>query len=229
MKKLLVFLALWAATPRVFAHDTDDPLLFSLQVEQLEWREGDALVSEGDLWLGRDLQKFWLKFDLEYADDHLEEVELQALYGLAIAPYWDVQFGVRQDVRPQPSQTWGVLALHGLAPYFFETDLSLYVGEGGAVAANLTVEYELLLTQNLILAPEISLDLYGQNDRERSLGSGVSEVAMGLRLRYEIRPEFAPYVGVHRWQKRGNSADFARQKGEETVDTIAVVGLRFWF
>lgn len=229
MKKLFVLLGLWAAAIEVFAHDTDDPLLFSLQVEQLEWREGDALVSEGDLWLGRDLQKFWLKFDLEYADDHLEEAELQALYGLAVAPYWDLQFGVRQDVRPQPSQTWGVLALHGLAPYFFETDLSLFVGDGGAVAAKLTAEYELLLTQKLIFAPEISVDLYGQNDWERAVGSGLAEVSLGLRLRYEIRPEFAPYVGVHHWQKHGNSADFARELREETGDTVAVAGLRFWF
>lgn len=228
MKKLLVFLGLWAAATEGFAHDTDDPLLFSLQVEQLEWREGDALVTEGDLWFGRDLQKFWLKFDLEYVDDHLEEAELQALYGLAIAPYWDFQVGVRQDVRPQPSQTWGVLALHGLAPYFFETDLSLFIGDGGAVAANLSAKYELLLTQKLILAPEISVDLHGQDDREAATGSGLSEVTIGLRLRYEIRPELAPYVGVHRWQKHGNSATFARELEEATDDTLLVAGLRFW-
>ena len=229
MKKLLVCLGLLGTASGVFAHDTDDPLLFNLQVEQLEWREGDALAMEGDAWLGRDLQKFWVKFDLEYADDHLEEAEVQALYGVAVAPYWDMQFGVRQDVRPQPSKIWGVLALHGLAPYFFETDISLFIGDGGAVAANLTAEYELLLTQKLILAPEISADLYGQNDREVGSGSGLSEVTMGLRLRYEIRPELAPYVGVQRWQMHGNSATFTRELEEATSDTLLVAGLRFWF
>lgn len=229
MKKLLSFLCWMGVAGGVSAHDTDDPLLFNVQVEQFEWREGDVQVMEGDAWLGRDLQKIWFKFDVEYAEDHLEEAELQALYGVAVAPYWDLQFGVRHDVRPQPSKTWGVLALHGLAPYFFETDLSLFIGEDGDVAASLTAEYELLLTQKLILAPEISVDLYGQNDRETASGSGLSGVAAGLRLRYEIRPELAPYVGVQRWQKHGNSAAFARERGEETDDTVMVAGLRFWF
>jgi copper resistance protein B len=229
MTKLLAFLSLLGAAGGVAAHGTDDPLLFGVTVEQLEWREGDVLGLEGRAWLGRDLRKFWVKFDAEYIENHLDEAELQALYSVAVAPYWDVQLGVRQDVRPQPSKTWGVLALHGLAPYFFATDLSLFVGEGGAVAASLTAEYELRLTQTLILAPEITLDLYGQNDRETATGSGLAQLAMGLRLRYEIRPEIAPYIGVQRWHKHGNSAAWARDAGEATADTVAVAGLRFWF
>lgn len=211
------------------AHTTDDPLLFSLKVDHLEWRDDDHAVAEGNLWLGRDLRKFWLKFDLEHTHGALEEAELQALYGIAVAPYWDLQFGVRQDVRPKPADTWGVLALHGLAPYFFETDAALFVGDGGAVAAHVSVEYELLFTQRLILSPSLGLDLHGQNDRETGVGSGLSEVKVGLRLRYEIRPELAPYTGVERWKKFGKTADFAREADEPAADTAWVAGLRFWF
>jgi len=215
---------LWAQ-----AHESDDPVLYGLKVEQLEWRDDDTAATEGQLWAGRDLRKFWLKFDVEEADGHVEEAELQALYGIAIAPYWDLQLGVRQDVRPQPSKTWAAFALQGLAPYFFETDLALFISDGGDVGARLEAEYELLLTQRLILTPDLSLDIYGQNDPITGLGSGLSKAEAGLRLRYEFRPEFAPYLGVQWSKKFGNSADYARAAGEETEDTALVAGLRFWF
>ena len=210
------------------AHTTDDPLLFSMAAD-IEWQEDDHAALEGDLWLGRDLRKVWLKFDLEHAGGELEEVELQALYGIAVAPYWDVQFGLRQDVRPRPSNTWGVLALHGLAPYFFETDLALFVAEGGAVAARIEADYELLFTQNLSLSPSVEVELHGQNDLETGAGSGLSEIEVGLRLSYQIRKELMPYVGVEYWKTFGNTADFARLADEETADTRWVVGLSFWF
>lgn len=229
MTKWLFFLVALGLVTNVSAHQTDDPLLFKMQVEQMEWREGDELGLEGDAWLGRDLRKFWLKFDLEYADDQLREAELQALYSVAVSPYWDVQLGVRQDARPQPSKTWGVVALHGLAPYFLETDVSLFIADGGALAARVTAQYQLRLTQKLLLAPQIELELYGQNDRRAATGSGLADVTMGLRLRYEVRPELAPYIGVQCWQKHGKSAMFARDAGAETGDTLAVAGLRFWF
>lgn len=210
------------------AHTTDDPLLFSMAAD-ISWQEDDQAALEGDLWLGRDLRKVWLKFDLEHADGELEEAELQALYGIAVAPYWDLQFGLRQDVRPRPTNTWGVLALQGVAPYFIDTDLALFVGEGGAVAARLAFEYELLFTQDLSLSPAVELELHGQNDRDTGMGSGLSEIEVGLRLSYQILKELVPYVGVEYSKKFGNTADFSRLADEETSDTSWVIGLSFWF
>ncbi len=156
-------------------------------------------------------------------------MELQFLYSKAIAKYWDLQFGVRHDFEPSPSQSWAVIGVQGLAPYFFETDVAFFVGESGRTALRFESEYELLLTQRLILTPDIEVNVYGQDDAEVGIGSGLSDVEVGFRVRYEIRREFAPYIGVN-WSKLfGNTKDFARIAGESTSEAQLVIGLRMWF
>jgi copper resistance protein B len=210
----------------------DDPLLGKVMIDQLEVRDADeknpvVLAAQG--WLGKDLHKLWIKTDVERVDSRTQEAELQALYSQAIAPFWDVQVGVRQDFQPTPNRTWAVIGFQGLAPYFFEIDTALFVGESGRTALRLDAEYELLFTQRLILTPEIEVNFYGQNDAELGVGSGLSDIEAGLRLRYEIRREFAPYIGVN-WNKSfGNTADFARNAGEEIDDLQWVIGVRAWF
>jgi len=157
------------------------------------------------------------------------KAEIQALYSRAIAPFWDVQIGLRQDLKPEPERAWGVIGIQGLAPYFFDIDAALFIGDSGATAARLSAEYELMLTQKLVLAPEVTLNFYGQNDIERLSGSGLSDATAGLRLRYEIRREFAPYIGVNWTRSFGNSAEFVRAHGESTRDTQWVAGIRAWF
>ena len=226
-----VLLLLGSANP-VLAGGKDDPLLTKVLIDQLEVRDVDdnnPLVLDGQGWIGKDLQKLWLKAEVEQVDGETEEAELQALYSQAIAPFWDVQFGLRQDFQPTPSRSWGVIGLQGLAPYFFEIDTALFIGEGGRTALRLEAEYELLFTQRLILTPEIEVNFYGQNDADLGIGSGLSDMEAGLRLRYEIRREFAPYIGVN-WNKSfGNTADFARSEGEDTDDLQWVIGVRAWF
>ena len=117
----------------------------------------------------------------------------------------------------------------GLAPYFFEVDTALFVGENGRTALRLEAEYELLLTQRLILTPDIEINFYGQNDKDIGVGSGLSDVQTGLRLRYEIRREFAPYIGVNWSKKFGNSANFSRMEGVDVSETQLVLGIRAWF
>ena len=228
----LSLLSMLSSVNSALAGGKDDPLLGKVMIDQLEVRDADEnnpLVLDGQGWVGKDFQKLWFKAEVERADSETEEAELQALYSQAIAPFWDVQVGVRQDFQPTPSRTWAVIGLQGLAPYFFEIDTALFIGESGRTALRLEAEYELLFTQRLILTPEIEVNFYGQNDADLGIGSGLSDIEAGLRLRYEIRREFSPYIGVN-WNKRfGNSADFARSAGEETDDLQWVIGVRAWF
>jgi copper resistance protein B len=235
-KKLLLTLGTTALSSLpVIAHENheeDDPVLARVMIDQLEWRDSDGAdpyALEAQAWIGKDLHKLWLKADVERIDGETEEAEIQALYSRAIAPFWDVQVGVRQDLKPTPDREWGVIGIQGLAPYFFEVDAALFIGDSGDTAARLSAEYEWMFTQKVVLSPEISVNFYGQNDMQRLTGSGLSDAQAGLRLRYEIRREFAPYVGVN-WKKSfGNTADFVRDHGESTSDTQWVVGVRAWF
>ncbi len=227
-------LALWgvAYCSQGIAHETDDPLLVHVMIDQLEWRsadESDPYVLDAQGWIGKDLNKLWIKTDVEHADGATEDVEIQALYSRAIAPFWDVQVGLRQDLEPDPDRDWGVIGMQGLAPYFFEVDAALFVGNSGDTAARVFAEYEWLFTQRLVLSPEVTVNLYGQNDAQRRIGSGLSDAEAGLRLRYEICREFAPYVGVNWTRSFGDTADFAREYGDVTSDVQWVVGIRAWF
>jgi copper resistance protein B len=121
------------------------------------------------------------------------------------------------------------LGVQGLAPYFFEVDAALYIGEEGRTAARFSAEYDILITQRLILQPEVELRAYGKDDPENGIGSGFSDMEFGLRLRYEIRRELAPYLGVHWERKFGNTADLARSRGEDADEWSLVAGLRVWF
>jgi len=210
----------------------DDPLLLMGVLDQFELRDtsGDnALSWSAQGWMGKDLRKLWFKTEGERAGGETDEAELQFLYSKAIASYWEVQIGVRHDFEPSPSQSWAVIGIQGLAPYFFETDVALFVGDSGRTALRFESEYELLLTQRLILTPEIEVNIYGQDDADIGIGSGLSDLELGLRLRYEIRREFAPYIGVN-WSKLfGDTKDFAENAGESTSDVQLVIGVRLWF
>jgi len=221
------------ASAEEHAHDHgDNPIVTKVMFDQLEIHNEDGanpLVIEAQAWIGKDLNKFWLKTDFEQRDGEIEEAEVQALYSRAIAPYWDLQIGIRHDIQPTPTQTWGVLGIQGLAPYFFEVDAALFVGESGKTALRVAAEYELLFTQSLILSPEVEVNIYGQNDWETGVGSGLSDITASLRLRYEIKREFAPYVGVS-WSKQfGTTADITERKGEANNDTSMIAGVRIWF
>jgi len=210
----------------------DDPLLTMLVVDQLEIRDiegSDPLVWDAESWIGKDLHKLWIKTEGEYLSSRVEEVELQVLYSRAVAPFWDLQLGWRRNIRPTPNRDWLAFGIKGLAPYFFDIDAALFVGDAGRTAARLQVEYEIMLTQRLILVPDIELNLYGKDDPATGIGSGLSNIEAGLRLRYEIRREFAPYIGLNWTKFYGDTADFARAEGGDTDDIQFVFGVRSWF
>ncbi len=210
----------------------DDPLLLTVILDQLETRDagGDnTLAWDGEAWLGKDLRKIWFKTDGERTAGSTDGAELQFLYSKAIARYWDFQLGVRHDFEPSPSRSWAAIGFKGLAPYFFDIDAAAFIGESGRAALRFEAEYELLFTQRLILTPDIEINIYGQNDPDVGIGSGLSDIEAGLRLRYEIRREFAPYIGINWSRLFGNTEDFARIAGKDTSEAQLVIGLRAWF
>jgi copper resistance protein B len=213
-------------------HLADEHSLGSLLVDNLEAvRTSDNTSAAYDLqaWYGRTYDRAVLKAEGEIDDGELEEARTELLWGHAVAAYWDAQLGVRYDGGEGPNRSWLAFGVQGLAPYWFELDIAAYLGEEGRSALRLDAEYELLLTQKLVLQPKIEANAYGKDDAGRGLGSGLSELSAALRLRYEIRREFAPYVGVEWARKLGETEDLARAAGEDTDETRFVAGLRFWF
>lgn len=238
LKKLSSFnlslftLCLLGVSQHTFAGAKDDPLLTMINIDQLEQRNGDEedpFVFEGQAWVGYDLDKVWLKTEVERVDSENENVELQVLYSKAISPFWNIQVGARRDFKPDPERNWGVIGFQGVAPYYLEVDTALFIGESGRTALRVETEYELMLTQRLVLIPEIELNFFGKTDEETETGSGLSNSELGLRLAYEIRREFAPYIGINWERKYGTTADFAKRDGESTNDTQFVVGVSAWF
>ncbi|MBF0266414.1 MAG: copper resistance protein B [Gammaproteobacteria bacterium] len=210
----------------------DDPIIGKVIIDQLEQRftDGkDPYILEAQAWVGRDLNKLWFKIDSEWVDGENEELEVQALYSRAIDPYWDLQIGWRHNARPTPSQDWLALGFQGLAPYWVEVDAALFIADSGQVNARVSAEYEMMITQQLVLAPEASINFYSKNDAQQGIGSGLSDTQLGLRLRYEINREFAPYIGVNWTQKYGNTADHARDEGGDSSNVQGLVGIRAWF
>jgi copper resistance protein B len=211
----------------------EPPVLATLQVERLEhrWRDGENSVDwEADAWVGGDVHKLWLKAEGgKPVEGGVEEAEFQALYGRMVSEFWDVQAGVRHDVRPRPQRTYAVLGLQGVAPYFLDVEAQAFLGEDGDLSARVEVETDLLVTQRLVLQPAAELGLSARRVPEVHLGRGLTELELGLRLRYEFAREFAPYVGVAWERKLGETAGIARRHGEDPDDLSFVTGVRFWF
>lgn len=201
-------------------------------VEKFEWRDGnDGGTPVWDVtgWLGQDIDRLWFRSDGALSDAGIDEADVEAFWGHAFGRWWDFLLGIRQDLAPGGSRTWGAVGVQGLAPQWFEVQLTGYVSDGGQFAAILQSDYDLLLTNRLILQPRLDLTAHARDDREHEVGSGLSNAAFSLRLRYEIRREFAPYLGVE-WERAvGDSADFARRAGRQVEVLRLIAGLRMWF
>ncbi|MEO5822348.1 MAG: copper resistance protein B [Vicinamibacteraceae bacterium] len=199
--------------------------------DQLEWTgAGDGGPGwDSTTWIGGDVNRLWLRSEGESHDRRVENAFVDALWGRRIARWWDVVAGVRQDFRPGPAQTWVGGGVQGLAPYFFDVQATGYVGAHGRTLARLEAEYELLLTNRLILQPLVEAELHGKSDPDRLVGAGLSTIEGGLRLRYELRRELAPFIGVTWTRSFFGTADFARAAGEDVSSARIAVGVRAWF
>jgi len=222
-----------AAARGVLRGEHGGAVLSRTMIDTLEVRPDrgpDGYAWEGEFRYGGDIDRLVLKSEGEGAfGEHLEQAEVQALWSHAVGPYFDVQVGVRQDFQPRPRRTYATLGFEGLAPYWFEVEGALFLSNKGDLSARLEGAYDLRITQRLILEPRAEVNLAAQDVPELGEGAGLTDAEVGLRLRYEIRREFAPYVGVHYERKFGDTADLARASGEGVDDLRVVVGLRAWF
>ncbi|NNJ85088.1 MAG: copper resistance protein B [Gammaproteobacteria bacterium] len=231
-RKIIVAMMMMGISGMAFAGGMDDSLRYEVSIDQLEFRQthgANPLVWKADAWIGKDLHKFLFKTEGERADGEIGELETQFLYSRAMTPSWDLQVGWRHDVKPKPTRDWLVIGFEGLAPYGIETETGLFIGESGQLGFGLEAEYEYRLTQRLVLSPEIEVSLHGKDDEDTGIGSGFSDLELGLRLGYEIQREFVPYIGVNWTKMFGETADFARDEGEDTNDIQIVTGIRVLF
>ncbi|WP_017708841.1 copper resistance protein B [Pseudomonas syringae] len=214
-------------------HQVHDSAINSYFVaDKLEWQDandGSALAWDLSGWIGGDIDRLLLRSEGERTNGKTEEAEVQALWGHAVSSSWDVVAGARQDFKPGAPQTWAAFGLQGQAISDLDVQATAFIGEAGQTAARLEADYDLLLTNDLILQPTGELNFYDKNDPQRGNGSGLSTSELGLRLRYEITPQFAPYVGVTWNRSYGKTADYAREDDEDVAEARLVVGLRLWF
>jgi copper resistance protein B len=190
-------------------------------------RNGVAWDAQG--WVGGDFDKLWIKSQGAALAGKTRDFKIETLWAHAILPFWDTQLGLRHDLGGGPSRHWAAFGVQGLSPYWFDVELTGYVGEEGRTALRLKTEYDLYLTQRLILKPEIELNAYGKPDHARQLDSGLADGRFDLRLRYEITRRFAPYVGYVYDRKFGASATLERQAGNAAIDHRAVAGIGVLF
>lgn len=210
----------------------------SVLVDQMEYRmkEGDDTVRWDAVgWYGGDYDRLWIKTEGDWrtSGERGGEAEAQALYGRLIAPFWDLQVGLRHDQYSgtdfDRSRSFLVLGIHGLAPYWFELEPAVFISQDGDISARLTATYDMLLTQRLALQSRIDVDAALQSVEKFGVGTGVNNVGLGLRLRYEVIREVAPYLGIHYLSRTGETADMTRAGGDSAHEVALVAGIRFWF
>lgn len=236
---LILFVGAASASEPGWPEPVEDNLPVGMIIaDQLEYRDNDdgPNTSRWDLqgWYGTDSNKLWMKFE---GDDQASasggELEIQALYSRMITPFWDVQIGVRHDTSygpgPDQNRNFAVIGVQGLAPYRFELEPALFISEDGDVSARIVGTYDLLFTQRLIMQPRFETNVAASSVPNFGVGSGLNDLQLGLRLRYEVRREFAPYIGVSWKRQFGNTADLTRAEGGDIDNLALTAGFRVWF
>lgn len=221
------------AQPHTMPKMLDQSIFAHLLFDQLEGRfgfnQGNTFRWEAQGWLGTDENRIWLLSEGRYSDNQLDDGIQQLFYGRAITTYFDALVGVRYDLDSLPGRGWGAVGIQGLAPQFFKVSAIGYVSGEGHLAARLEASYDLLITQRLILQPQIELNFYTKDDPARRIGAGLSELDAGLRLRYEITRQFAPYVGITYLGQYGATANYVSAAGGSTQQLRFTAGVRTWF
>ena len=221
-----------AAFPDPGGHPVSNPIRTFVLVERLEWQTSEQGSDAGlDVvaWVGRDRNRLWLRGEAASEGGHGDEAQAHVLWGRQVTRWWDVVAGIRQDLDPGDAQTWAAVGVQGLAPYWFDIEATGYIGAEGRTQLRVDADYELLLTNRWILQPRVEAQLAGKPDPDRQSAAGLMTTDVGLRLRFEIRRELAPYAGVMWRNKWQGTADLAEDAGESTAGARFVAGLRFWW
>ncbi|MDE2134634.1 MAG: copper resistance protein B [Alphaproteobacteria bacterium] len=219
------------ATPSApFGMPMETPLYFHAIMNQLEGRFGtnNKFRWSGEAWAGTDTNRLWIKSEGEAGTHGVQDSQQEIFYDRPITTYFDLQAGLRSDIDSRAGRTWAAFGVEGLAPYFFEVSATAYASDEGHYAAKLEGSTDLLITQRLILQPQIEMNFYSKNDPARAVDSGFSNLDAGLRLRYEITRKFAPYIGLTYESKFGSTANLVRVGGDKTSDLRFIVGVRVW-
>jgi len=209
----------------------DDHIYYHLLLDQFEGRIGSqsSFRWSGEAWAGTDMNRLRLKSEGEVGEDgRIEDGRHEILYSRPVSRYFDLQGGVRLDADSGPGRGWFAFGVEGLAPLFFHVAATAYVGDRGLYAARLEGNYDLLLTQRLILQPQWEANFYSSADPARLTGSGLSDLDAGLRLRYEIDRKFAPYLAVTYENSFGGTATLRRGAGETGSALRVAIGVRAW-
>jgi copper resistance protein B len=201
-------------------------------LDQLEGRFGDGAARlrwQGEVWAGTDMNRIKIRSEGEWSrQGKIEDGQQEVFYSRPVSTYFDALIGARYDLDSGPGRGWAAFGIEALAPLFFHVSATAYVSEKGRAAAKLEGSYDLLITQRLILQPQLEMNLYATDDPARHIGSGLSDLDAGLRLRYEISRKFAPYIGITYEKKFGRTARFVEAEGEQSDGVHVTVGLRLW-
>lgn len=203
-----------------------------LLVDQLEYahgHDGNGPAWDIEAWYGNDSNKLWLRSEGEGSAGRIDNADIEALWNHPVSAFWSTQLGIRHDLGLGPQRNWAAFGVEGLAPYWVELEATGYASDSGRLSARMRAEYTLRFTQRWMLQPEFELNLYNKDDPAQRVGSGVSDAQLGLRLRYEITRQFAPYIGIVWTRRFGAAADFAREDQQPIFDRQFVAGLRIWF
>ena len=212
----------------------DNSIFYHVQLDQFEGRTNgpdNAFRWDGEGWIGTDMNRLWIKSEGFSEQGTVSDGDHEALYDRPIPRlrYFDAQVGVRADLDSGPRREWAALGIEGLAPYFFEFEPTFYIRDGGHVAGRVNGSYDVLITQRWIVQPQAELNFYSKDDPARGIGSGFSDLDAGIRLRYEIRRKFDPYIGFAYSGKYGRTASYARVFRETVSDPRFVFGIRIWY
>ena len=227
MKKIfLKLLIIGMLNNLAFAGGADDPLLYKFSAEKFEVKmaEDNPIDWDMNFWVGKDLEKIYIYSEGSGSNSDIDETENSLVYSKAISSFWDYQIGIAYDTTKTDEELWFITGFQGLAPYFFETSVNLLISDDGNFGLRADIDYDLLLTQKLILTPSLETSFYTKNNEDMEQGSGLSTTKVGLRLRYELIREFAPYVGFS-WNKTyGKTSEY-----HDLDEARVVVGVKFWF
>ena len=209
----------------------DEHIFWAVLGDRLEYNaDNESTLFDIQGWYGTTFSRLIIKAEGDITDSNLEELQTDVLYSQAFSAYFDAQLGIRLDRNEAgTNRQWLAASIQGLAPYWFEVDASIYLGEDARTALTIEAEHELLFTQRLVLQSRAELTAYGKEDLDNGIGSGLVSGGMGMRLRYEVSRQFSPYVGVEWTRRFGDTANLIRSAGDSVSDTEYVAGLRFWF